>query len=163
MTPTSDSRPSRPANLARLERMTRMMEAQFRIPGTSVRFGWDVVLGLVPGIGDLVSGAVSLVMLREAKRHGVGWAGQARMVGNILIDSLVGSVPVVGDLFDLAFKANQRNLAILRRHVPPSTETDVTPVTSALDPSMDRILARMILTVVIASLAALVILFTRTP
>lgn len=147
-------------SLERLERMTRMMDARFRLPGTSVRFGWDVLLGLVPGIGDLVSGAVSLMLLREARRAGVGWSGQARMVGNILIDGLVGTVPVLGDVFDLAFKANERNLAILRKHLPADPDVDVTPVTDDPDASMNRVLAATILAVVSGTIILLMILLS---
>lgn len=92
------------------------MDAQFRIPGTSIRFGVDSLIGLVPGVGDLVSFLISGYMLSVASKKGASGFVQARMVANIVIDAVVGAVPILGDIFDVVFKANQRNMRLLEQH-----------------------------------------------
>ena len=99
---------------ARLERLTSLMDDTFRLPGTSIRFGWDAILGLVPGIGDIVSTCLTAGVLVEAWRLGVSRWTLVRMVGNLVLDAAIGSVPVVGDVFDIAFKANRRNFRLLK-------------------------------------------------
>jgi len=92
------------------------MDAQFRIPGTSIRFGLDSLIGLVPGVGDLVSFFISGYMVSIAVKKGASGFVQARMLFNIVIDAVVGAVPILGDIFDVAFKANQRNMKLLQQH-----------------------------------------------
>ena len=87
------------------------------IPGTNLRFGFDALIGLVPGIGDAVTTAVSLWLVKEARALGAPAHLVARMLGNIAIDSVVGAVPLLGDAFDLVWKSNRRNLHLLRRHL----------------------------------------------
>ncbi len=101
------------ARLARLERLARLMDDGGRVPRTSVRFGLDALIGLIPGIGDLVGGLISLYVLIEAWRLGAPRRLLMRMLLNILADGILGSVPVLGDLFDVAWKANRRNLRLL--------------------------------------------------
>jgi len=109
-TPTTDER------LRWVEHVARLMDSQFRLPGTRFRFGLDPLLGLIPVVGDLTSTAVSVALLLTMLRHGASGAVVVRMVLNILIDTLVGAVPLIGNVFDFAYKSNERNVALLRRH-----------------------------------------------
>ncbi|GAA4364460.1 hypothetical protein GCM10023185_34030 [Hymenobacter saemangeumensis] len=99
-----------------VERIVHLMDSQFRLPGTRFRFGLDPLLGLLPVVGDLSSLAVSGALLLTMMRHGASGAVVVRMAFNILLDTVIGSIPVIGNLFDFAFKANERNLSLLRRH-----------------------------------------------
>jgi len=92
------------------------MDEAVRIPGTRFRVGLDGLAGLVPGVGDALTAAVSGYALLAAARTGAPKSVIARMAGNILLDTLVGAVPVLGDVFDLAFKANRRNLHLLEQY-----------------------------------------------
>ncbi len=103
--------------LERLEQLARLMDSRFRIPGTGIRFGLDPILGLVPGLGDAAAALPALYILFEARRMGVPVSLRIRMIVNIAIDFLIGAIPLVGDLFDVGFKANNRNVALLRRHL----------------------------------------------
>lgn len=99
--------------LARLRQFAWLLDARFRLPGTRFRFGWNSLLGLSPVIGDVLLGLVSLYMVWEARRMGAPFSLLARMVGNVAIEVAGGSIPILGDLFDMAFKANLRNLDLL--------------------------------------------------
>ena len=101
----------------RVRRLVDAMDTQFRVPGTNWRFGIDPLLGLLPGGGDVVSAGISLYIIREARRLGVSDHTTARMILNVVLDTVVGTVPLVGDLFDAAFKANRRNLELLEREL----------------------------------------------
>ncbi|MFA5899022.1 MAG: DUF4112 domain-containing protein [Hyphomicrobium sp.] len=105
------------AALVRIKTLARLMDSLFAIPGTRVRIGVDAVLGLVPVVGDLLSQVVAAYIIWEAKQLGVSKLTLWRMVGNSLIDTVVGAVPVVGDAFDVAFRANMKNLRLLQRHL----------------------------------------------
>lgn len=94
----------------------RVMDSAFRVPGTRFRFGLDPVLGLVPGLGDAIGGGFGFYLLVQAFRAGVPPVVMIRMFANIAADLLFGAVPLLGDLFDAAFKANMRNLRLLERH-----------------------------------------------
>jgi hypothetical protein len=96
--------------------LAKLMDAQFRIPGTDMRFGLDGILGLIPGAGDLSTFAVSSYMLVIMAKNGASGFVMARMILNVLIDVAVGSIPLVGDLFDFAFKANMRNFKLMQEH-----------------------------------------------
>jgi hypothetical protein len=99
-----------------VERIARLMDSQFQLPGTRFRFGLDPLLGLVPIVGDLSTTVVSVALLLTMLRHGASGAVVVRMGLNILIDSIFGAVPIIGNLFDFAYKSNERNVALLRRH-----------------------------------------------
>jgi hypothetical protein len=99
-----------------VERIARLMDSQFQLPGTRFRFGLDPLLGLVPIVGDLSTTVVSVALLLTMLRHGASGAVVVRMALNILIDSVLGAVPIIGNLFDFAYKSNERNVALLRRH-----------------------------------------------
>lgn len=98
-----------------LERLAWWLDDSFRIPGTNRRVGLDGLIGLIPGVGDTATTAIAAYIVYRAWRMGAPGHVLARMGGNVAIDFLVGSVPVLGDVFDLAFKANRRNLELLRR------------------------------------------------
>ena len=94
-----------------------MIDGAFGLPGTRFRFGLNSVVGLLPVGGDAVLGAISLYIVYEASRLGVPGRVLARMLGNVAVEVVGGSVPVLGDLFDMALKANLRNIAIIERHL----------------------------------------------
>ena len=105
------------ARLKRLRRLAWLIDAAMRIPGTRFRFGLNSLLGLPPAIGDLTLVAVSLYFVYQASRFGLPRDKLHRMLGNVAIEALLGAVPVLGDLLDVVFKANLRNLAILEEHL----------------------------------------------
>jgi hypothetical protein len=112
------SRPrTREERIARIEALASLLDTAFIIPGTNLRFGFDALVGLVPGIGDALTTALSLWLVKEAHALGAPSHLIARMLGNIAIDGVVGSVPLLGDAFDLVWKSNRRNLYLLRRHI----------------------------------------------
>ncbi len=92
------------------------MDAQFRIPGTEIRFGLDAIIGLVPGIGDFASFLISAYMVSVAVNKGASGFVLSRMILNISIDAIIGAIPFLGDIFDVAFKANQKNMKLLTEH-----------------------------------------------
>ena len=116
---------ARQRELDRLDALANQMDSAFRIPGTSLRMGYDSLLGLVPGIGDTLALAPAGYILWKARALCVPASGLARMAGNVAVDVVVGSIPVIGDLFDLGFKANRSNVALLHRYVgaPPDHST----------------------------------------
>jgi hypothetical protein len=93
------------------------LDSAVGIPGTRVRFGADALLGLFPGLGDALSAALAAFPVVVAVRHRLPASVVLRMLGNIALDTLIGSVPVLGDVFDVGFKANQRNAALIERHI----------------------------------------------
>jgi Domain of unknown function (DUF4112) len=102
--------------LAALRRWARLFDSAFRIPGTRVSFGLDPLIGLIPGLGDLMSPALTLLILWHAAAMRVPKIVLVRMVVNAVLDAGIGAVPLVGDLFDFAWKANEANLKLLERH-----------------------------------------------
>ncbi|SLN29762.1 hypothetical protein ROJ8625_01317 [Roseivivax jejudonensis] len=105
------------ARVARIERLATRMDRAFRVPGTRIRFGWDGVLGLVPGIGDTLALAPAAYILHSAYEMKVPTPLLARMGVNVAVDWAVGLVPIIGDLLDVGYKSNTRNAALLREHV----------------------------------------------
>ena len=103
--------------LARLRRLAWLLDGAFRLPGSKFRFGLNSLISLPPVAGDALLGALSLYIVYEGYRLGVPRGEIARMVGNVAIETAVGTIPIAGDLFDVAFKANLRNLAIIDRYV----------------------------------------------
>jgi len=106
-----------PRRVERLRRLGELLDNSIPVPGTGFRFGIDTIIGLVPGVGDLIGGALSAYIILESARLGVPRTLLARMGYNVLVDVGVGTIPVLGDLFDAGYKANLRNLALLRGHV----------------------------------------------
>jgi hypothetical protein len=103
--------------LARIERLVEILDTWFAIPGTNVRVGLDSIVGLIPGVGDTVMLLANVHVAERLSRLGLPATVRLRMYGNVLIDLVVGAIPVLGDIFDVAFKSNVRNLALARRHL----------------------------------------------
>ncbi|WP_299417733.1 DUF4112 domain-containing protein [uncultured Sulfitobacter sp.] len=102
------------SEIEKLDRLSTLLDAKYRIPGTPVRFGWDSLLGLIPGVGDVATLAPSVYLIYRANALGARKRTIGRMAVNTGLDFTIGAVPVIGDLFDLVFKANKRNFALLR-------------------------------------------------
>lgn len=100
-----------------LELLAQWMDSVFEIPGLGIRFGLDALIGLIPGLGDTLTTLASLYILGAARRYGVPRITMVRMAANIALDYVLGAVPLVGDIFDVYWKANLRNVALLRRHL----------------------------------------------
>jgi hypothetical protein len=109
--------------LRRIKRLAWLMDGAFRLPGTGFRFGLNGLIGLVPVGGDAALGLLSLYILHEASKMGVPRDKLLRMAGNIVLEVAGGAIPVVGDLFDMALKANLRNIAIIEEHVRTLAQT----------------------------------------
>jgi hypothetical protein len=105
---------SRRDRIARLDALANLLDTAVLIPGTNVRFGLDAVIGLFPGIGDTVTAALSLFIVHEAYQLGAPGHVIARMLGNVALDGVAGSVPLVGDAFDVLWRSNRRNMRLLR-------------------------------------------------
>ena len=104
-------------DLRRVRALARTLDTAIRVPGTGIRFGLDSIVGLVPGAGDLASALLSGYIVLASARLGVPPWVVMRMILNLGVDTLVGSVPLVGDVFDVGFRANTRNAALLERHI----------------------------------------------
>ena len=112
----ADTLNSRRERVDRLDKLSRLLDIAFTVPGTNIRFGAEAIMRLVPGIGDAAASALSCLILYEAHWLGASRRVMIRMAGNIAIEAAAGAVPVLGDLFDVAFRANRRNVQILREH-----------------------------------------------
>lgn len=106
---------TREQRIARLEAIAKLLDVAFILPGTKIRYGIDGLIGLIPVIGDIITTAISLWLVREARALGAPWYITARMLGNVAVDGVVGMVPFAGDAFDVMFRANMRNVRLLRR------------------------------------------------
>ena len=106
---------TREQRLARLDALGKLLDVAFILPGTNIRYGIDGIIGLIPIIGDLITTAISLWLVREARALGAPWHLTMRMLGNVALDGAVGIVPLVGDAFDVMFRANVRNVKMLQR------------------------------------------------
>ena len=122
--PSRSPLPPTPETLDALRRYAVLLDSQFRVPGTNIRFGLDAIVGLIPGLGDISTPIFAAILLLQGARMRLPAIVQVRMVLNSAIDMLLGFVPILGDLVDIGFKANLRNLALLERHarrgVPPA-------------------------------------------
>ena len=108
--------PAQEQRLELIRRLSRLLDSAFVVPGTSLRVGLDPILGLLPGLGDLVSPLFTIGVIWQARELGMPRIVQLRMIFNVAIDTFVGMVPIAGDLFDFAWKANDKNMALLERH-----------------------------------------------
>ena len=108
---------SRRQAVERLDALARLLDIAFVVPGTKVRFGIEAIIRLVPGIGDMIASALSCIILYEARRLGVPMHVYWRMIGNVVLEGAVGAVPFLGDAFDVLFRANRRNIRILRAYL----------------------------------------------
>ena len=103
-----------------LDLLSHLLDDCFRVPGTSIRFGLDGIVGLVPGLGDIIGGLASTIIVVAAWVRGVPYITLLRMVVNIGIEVVLGTIPLLGDAFDIAWKANRRNYALIVRHLQQS-------------------------------------------
>jgi hypothetical protein len=103
--------------LDRIRKFSRLMDTAFRIPGIGFRFGWDPIIGLIPGAGDLVSTVFSGYIILLATRFKLPTKVLAWMIFNVALESVVGTIPLIGDLFDAYYKSNIRNLSLLEEHL----------------------------------------------
>ena len=108
--------PDHTDKIEHLERIARLMDRAVRLPVVGVRVGWDSILGLIPGVGDVLTLGPAGYIVIHAHRMGASTTLKARMMGNIGIDALIGSIPLMGDLFDIGWKANTRNVVLMRKH-----------------------------------------------
>lgn len=106
---------TREQRLARLDALSKLLDIAFVVPGTNIRYGIDGLIGLVPVVGDIITTAISLWVVREARALGAPWYLTTRMLGNVALDGVVGLVPLAGDAFDVMFRANVRNVRMLKR------------------------------------------------
>jgi hypothetical protein len=109
--------PGREDAVARITLVANLMDSAFLVPGLNRRVGLDAVLGLVPGIGDALSAVISSYIIWEARQLGLPRWKIARMIGNVAVDTAIGAIPFAGDVFDVVFKSNQRNLRIIHEHL----------------------------------------------
>lgn len=105
------------ADTSDIRQLAEWLDSRFEIPGTRLRFGFDSIIGLIPGIGDLATTFLGAYIVIRARELGAPPLMQARMVLNLAIDALVGTIPLLGDIFDLAFKSHVRNVRMLLRHL----------------------------------------------
>ena len=96
-----------------LDLLSHLLDDFIKVPGTPVRFGLDGIVGVIPGIGDLIGGIASCIIIIAAWVRGVSYATVVRMVANVVIEVSIGSIPILGDMFDIAWRANRRNYALL--------------------------------------------------
>ncbi|PZX17496.1 uncharacterized protein DUF4112 [Palleronia aestuarii] len=117
--------------LERLERLASRLDSAFRIPGTKIRFGYDPILGLLPGVGDVAALVPGVYIINESRKLGVPTHLLIKQGVNMGIDTLVGSIPLLGSVFDVGFRANRRNVALLRKHLEdlhgPTASTGASP------------------------------------
>ncbi|MGL5164703.1 MAG: DUF4112 domain-containing protein [Afipia sp.] len=106
---------TREQRFARIDALSKLLDVAFVLPGTKIRYGIDGLIGLVPIVGDLLTTAISLWIVREARALGAPKYLVARMLGNVALDGVVGLVPFAGDAFDVMFRANMRNMRILKK------------------------------------------------
>ena len=132
------------ASLERVRTLARVLDSTLEIPGTNIRFGLDPLVGLIPGIGDVAGALLSGYIVLVAARLGASASVVARMVLNVAIDTIIGSVPLLGDVFDVAWKANQKNVALLEKHLGHPVET--------------RRASRWIMTVIVVAATAVLVL-----
>jgi hypothetical protein len=106
-----------PRDIERLRSLTRLLDSAIPIPGTQYRFGLDAIVGIVPWVGDVIGAIFSSYIVLQAARMGVSKPTLIRMMGNVALDTIVGEVPLLGDLFDVGWKSNTKNLRLLESHL----------------------------------------------
>jgi hypothetical protein len=110
---------------ADIDRLAKLLDSQFRVPGTNFRFGLDALIGLIPGVGDTITGGLGLYIVHRARQEGASGGLIFKMLWNLLVDTIIGSIPLVGDLFDIAYKANRKNAKLLQEHLDKQAGTPV--------------------------------------
>ncbi|KLU01488.1 protein containing DUF4112 [Rhodopirellula islandica] len=129
-----------------VDRYSRLLDTRFRIPGTKVRFGLDFLLGLVPGAGDAISMGLSGILIATMAKNGASPRLVLRMLTNVGLDALVGTIPILGNLFDLFYKANHRNLLLLREYyVEDKHRRSIWPILMAIVITLIILLGLMVM------------------
>lgn len=100
-----------------IDRLAKLLDTQFKLPGTNFRFGLDGIIGLIPGVGDTISGGLGLYIIHRARQEGASFGMVIKMIWNLLVDTIIGAIPLVGDIFDFAHKANAKNARMLQEHL----------------------------------------------
>lgn len=106
-----------PKSVTQLDQYATWLDSKFKIPGTNIRFGLDALIGLIPGAGDILSYGMSSALVIVMAKNGASPMVLLRMIGNIILDVLIGILPIVGDLFDVWYKANRRNVQLYQNHL----------------------------------------------
>lgn len=140
--------PAPSPSLERIRKLAWLLDNSLPIPGTRWRIGLDPVLGLIPGLGDLIGAAFSGWILLQAERLGADRATLVRMLWNVVVETVVGAIPVLGDVFDAAWKANAKNVVLLERHLS----------TPGLQRRQDRQFVVILVTGLLLGTAAVVVL-----
>ena len=128
--PVERSRKDYEKRLARIEKLAVALDSQFTLPGTQFKFGWDSVIGLIPGIGDTITLAPQVWLINEARQLNLGKRVMGKLMFNVGLDFLVGLLPGIGDLFDAVYKSNLRNANIVSEQIRRRIEAmpkDITP------------------------------------
>lgn len=107
------------STLQRLDKLASLLDSRWKIPGTGIHFGLDSLIGLIPGVGDAATALISLYLIGEAKTAGASNKILGKMAFNVALEFIVGLIPIVGDLFDIGWRANLRNVALLRQEIAP--------------------------------------------
>ena len=148
-----------PQDLVALRRFAHLMDEAFVFPGTRYRFGLDALIGLIPGVGDLIGALMSTWIIAGALRHRVPPLVILRMIGNIAIDLVFGSIPVAGDVFDFLYEENVKNMRLLERHRdrrrPPRSAASIALVLALIVGAV-LLLALLLLAAVIATIVWLI-------
>ena len=110
-------------DLEHLQNMADWMDSRFTIPGTNIKFGLDAILGVIPGVGDTVTLATTAYLFGKARSYNLPWYLKIKILWNAFIDWLIGLIPLIGDIFDLGWKANQKNVALIREHLEKHPQT----------------------------------------
>lgn len=113
----SDQDENTQSRIERINQLAEWLDSSIRIPGTNHHIGWDVIIGLLPGIGDLASTTLSVWIINESRKLGVSKFTLFRMIARTTLDTLIGSIPLVGDVFDAVFKSNTKNLKLLQKSI----------------------------------------------
>jgi len=108
-----------------LDKLVKLMDTAIKIPGTNIRFGLDAIIGLIPGLGDSASFIISGGLMLMMAKKGINTQLVMQMLGNVAVDYLIGAIPLLGDLFDVGFKANQRNLDLLKKYQAKYAKEDI--------------------------------------
>lgn len=111
----------------RLEKLATALDSQYTLPGTGIKFGWDGLLGLVPGLGDAITIGPAVFMISEAHQLGARKRVLLQMGVNTGLDLTVGAIPIFGDIFDFAFKANRKNFALLKKEMEHKSKSGALP------------------------------------
>lgn len=110
-----------------IDQLAELLDTKFRLPGTRFRFGLDSLVGLIPGVGDAITGGLGLYIVHRARQEGASGFLIMRMLWNLLVDTILGAIPLVGDIFDFAFKANLKNVQMLQKHMDKKSAKAVVP------------------------------------